>query len=180
MTIVAMGDSLIEMSNWVQMFDELLEANYPYADYNTIASGVGGEMARDGYARFDSTVAIYHPDIIIIGYGTNDVGPHVSGFGPNLEGIIIKAQSLGARVFVNLIGPIYRSGKEGYASYDDLIRQIAAKHGAVVIDVVTPLSQNPGSYLVDGMHYSPAGASVVAHTVFNYVSQYLGSIGQRL
>ncbi len=180
MTIVAMGDSLIEMSNWVQMFDDLLEANYPYADYNTIASGKGGEMARDGYARFDSTVAIYNPDIVIIAYGTNDVGPRVSGFEANLEGIVTKAQNLGARVFINLVGPIYRSGKEGYASYDDIIRQIAAKRGAVVIDVVTPLSQNPGAYLADGMHYSQQGAIIVAHTVFSYVSQYLGSIGQKL
>jgi len=180
MTIVAMGDSLIEMSNWVQTFDELLEANYPYADYNTIASAKSGEMARGGYARFDSTVAIYNPEIVIIAYGTNDVGPHVSGFEANLEGIVIKAKNLGARVFINLIGPIYKPAKEDYPEYNDEIRQIAARNGAVVIDVLTPLSQNPGEYLTDGMHYSSAGAVVVAHTVFSYVSQYLGSIGQRL
>ncbi len=180
LTIVAMGDSLIEMSNWVQTFDGLLEANYPYAEYNTIASGKGGEMSGGGYERFDSTVSVYHPDIIIIAYGTNDVGPRYSGFDHNIEGLIIKAKNLGARVFINLIGPIYRSGKEGYPKYNEIIKQIAAKHGVVVIDVMTPLSQNPGEYLVDGMHYSPAGASVVAHTVFSYVSHYLGSVGQRL
>ncbi|MBE3114715.1 MAG: hypothetical protein IMZ59_04265, partial [Actinobacteria bacterium] len=79
MTIVAMGDSLIEMSNWVQMLDDLLEANYPYSDYNTIASAKSGEMARGGNARFDSTVAIYNPEIVIIAYGTNDAGPRISG-----------------------------------------------------------------------------------------------------
>ena len=180
MTIVAMGDSLIEMSNWVQTFDELLEANYPYADYNTIASAKSGEMARGGNARFDSTVAIYNPEIVIIAYGTNDAGPHISGFEANLESIVAKAKNLGARVFINLIGPIYWPGKEKYVEYNDIIRQIASKYGAVVIDVLTPLSQNPGEYLTDGMHYSSAGAVVVAHTVFSYVSQYLGDIGQRL
>jgi lysophospholipase L1-like esterase len=175
-----MGDSLINKSNWVQMFDDLLEANYPYADYNTIASAVNGEMARGGYARFDSTVAVYNPEIVIVAYGTNDVGPHVSGFAANMEGIVAKAKNLGARVFINLIGPIYWPGKEEYAEYNDTIRQIASKYGAVVIDVMTPLSQNPGEYLTDGMHYSQAGAVVVAHTVFSYVSQYLGDIGQRL
>src|SRR3972149_163791 len=54
MNIVAMGDSLIEMTGWVQMFDDLLEANYPYADYNTIASGKGGEKASGGNARVES------------------------------------------------------------------------------------------------------------------------------
>ncbi|MBA7472420.1 hypothetical protein ES707_07746 [subsurface metagenome] len=180
MTIVAMGDSLIAKSNWVQTFDELLEANYPYADYNTIASAKGGEMARDGYRRFDSTVAVHNPQIVIIAYGTNDTGPGISGFRSNLEGIVIKSKNLGARVFINLIGPIDWPGKEDYNENNDIIRQIASKHGAVVIDVLTPLSQNPGGYFVDGMHYSSAGASVVAHTVFSYVSQYLGDIGQRL
>jgi uncharacterized repeat protein (TIGR01451 family) len=180
MNIVAMGDSLIEMSNWVQMFDELLEANYPYADYNTIASGKGGEMASGGAARFDSTVAIYNPQIVIIAYGTNDVGPRYSGFSTNLEIIVAKAKNIGARVFINLIGPINRPDKENYPSYNNTIMQIAAKYGAVVIDVLTPLSQNPGGYLRDGMHYSQAGATVVAHTVFSYVSRYLGDIGQRL
>ncbi|GAG73471.1 unnamed protein product, partial [marine sediment metagenome] len=86
MTIVAMGDSLITKSNWVQTFDELLEANYPYADYNTIASAKGGEMARNGYARFDSTVAVHNPQIIIIAYGTNDAGVGLWNFRDNLEG----------------------------------------------------------------------------------------------
>ena len=180
MTIVAMGDSLIAKSNWVQTFDELLEANYPYADYNTIASAKGGEMARNGYARFDSTVAVHNPQIIIIAYGTNDAGVGLWNFRDNLEGIVIKSKNLGARVFINLIGPIDWPGKEDYPKYNDEIRQIAARNDAVVIDVLTPLSQNPGGYFVDGMHYSSAGASVVAHTVFSYVSQYLGDIGQRL
>jgi len=180
MTIVAMGDSLIAKSNWVQTFDELLEANYPYADYNTIASAKGGEVARNGYARFDSTVAVHNPQIIIIAYGTNDAGVGLWNFRDNLEGIVIKSKNLGARVFINLIGPIDWPGKEDYPKYNDEIRQIAARNGAVVIDVLTPLSQNPGGYFVDGMHYSSAGASVVAHTVFSYVSQYLGDIGQRL
>jgi len=180
LTIVAMGDSLIEMSNWVQSFDHLLEANYPYAEYNTIASGKGGELARDGNERFNSTVAVHNPDIIIIAYGTNDLGAKSSGFTGNMESLIIKAKNTGARVFVNLIGPISFPGKQNYQGYNDAIRNIASKHGVVVIDVLTPLSQNPGGYLSDGMHYSSAGASVVAHTVFSYVSQYLGSIGQRL
>ena len=180
LTIVAMGDSLIAKSNWVQIFDELLEANYPYAEYNTIPSAKSGEMARDGNARFDSTVAVHSPQIVIIAYGTNDAGPRSSGFSSNLESMVIKAKGLGARVFINLIGPLNWPDKENYGQYNDVIRQIAAKHGAVVIDVLTPLSQNPGGYLSDGMHYSSAGASVVAHTVFSYVSQYLGTIGQRL
>jgi len=180
LTVVAMGDSLIGRSNWVQTFDALLEANYPHADYNTIPSAVNGELSREGLARFDSTVAPLRPDIIILAYGTNDVGPIPSGFTSNIENLIVKSKNLGARVFINLLGPMFYPGKEGYPSYNNAIRTIAAKYGVTVIDVLTPLSADPGAYMSDTLHYSPEGANVVAHTVFSYVSRYLGDIGQRL
>ncbi|MBC7334286.1 MAG: DUF11 domain-containing protein [Actinobacteria bacterium] len=182
MTIVAMGDSLIAYSNWVQEFDNLLESTYPYADYNTIASGVPGEMAFQGARRFDSSVAPYHPSIIIIAYGTNDAGGSLSRFASNLEELVIKSRKLGATVFLNLIGPLVGpkwTGKQSYPEYNNAIRQIGSKYGIPVIDVLTPLSQDPGRYLSDGCHYTPEGASVVAQTVFSAVRQYLDDIGDR-
>ncbi len=179
MTIVAMGDSLIERSDWVQRFDQHLESTYPLADYNTIPSGVGGEMSFQGVARFDATVAAYGPQIVIIAYGTNDVGISLSYFSASLESLILKSKNIGATVFVNLLGPISREGKEAWPKYNDSIIKMAAKHGVPVIDVLTPLSKNKGKYLNDGMHYSSAGAAVVAQTVYDHVIQYLDSSGQR-
>jgi len=181
LNIVAMGDSLIARSNWVSIFDELLEQRYPHADYNTVPSAKNGELSGQGLARFDSTVAPLKPDIIIIAYGSNDAGFSLSGFRANMESLILKSQNIGARVFINLIGPDLYPGKESYPMYNKVIMELAAKHGAVVIDVVTPLSKNIGAYIQsDGIHYTSEGASVVAHTVFNYVTQYLGDIGQKL
>lgn len=179
MTIVAMGDSLIARSDWVQRFDQLLESTYPYADYNTIASGVNGERAYEGYARFDSTVAIYRPQIIIIAYGTNDAGAGLTNFSVHLEGLVMKSRNLGATVFLNLIGPVFYSGKESYPQYNNEILKIAAKYSLPVIDVLSPLSQDPDRYLYDGVHYTTDGSAVVAQTVFNYVIQYLDDFGQR-
>jgi len=180
MNIVAMGDSLIARSDWVQRFDQLLESTYPYADYNTVASGVNGEMAYMGFARFDSTVAVHNPQIIIVAYGTNDAGASLSNFSVHLEGIVIKSRNLGATVFLNLIGPLYYPGKDSYPMYNNEILKIAAKYSLPVIDVLTPLSQNPGRYLYnDGVHYTPDGSAVVAQTVFNQVTQYLDNVGQR-
>ncbi|MBM3702539.1 MAG: DUF11 domain-containing protein, partial [Actinobacteria bacterium] len=158
MTIVAMGDSLIVKSDWVQRFDNLLESAYPYADYNTIASGVNGERAYEGYARFDSTVAIYRPQIIIIAYGTNDAGAGLANFSVHLEGLVMKSRNLGATVFLNLIGPVFYSGKESYPLYNNEILKIAAKYSLPVIDVLSPLSQDPDRYLYDGVHYTTDGS----------------------
>ena len=180
MTIVAMGDSLIAKSDWVQRFDQLMEANYPYADYNTIPSGVSGERAPQGFVRFDSTVAIYNPQIIIIAYGTNDTGAGLSNFRVHLEGIVMKSRNLGATVFLNLIGPLYYAGKDDYPLYNNEIIKIANKYSIPVINVLTPLSQNLGHYLYsDGVHYTPEGSAVVAQTVFNSVTQYLDDFGSR-
>jgi uncharacterized repeat protein (TIGR01451 family) len=180
MTIVAMGDSLIAKSDWVQRFDQLMESSYPYADYNTIPSGVSGEMAHQGFLRFDSTVGIYNPQIIIIAYGTNDTGASLSNFRVHLEGLVMKSRKLGATVFLNRIGPLYYAGKDEYPLYNNEIIKIANKYSIPVIDVLTPLSQNIGHYLYgDGVHYTPEGSAVVAQTVFNSVTKYLDDFGNR-
>jgi lysophospholipase L1-like esterase len=179
LNVVAMGDSLITKSDWVQRLDNKLEAAFPAADYNTSASGVSGEMSFQGLNRYDSTVGPLHPTILIVAYGTNDVGGSQSYFSYSIDNIIAKARGQGATVFINLIGPITQPGKSEWPIYNNIIRQVAAKHGIPVIDVTTPLSQNKGGYLSDGMHYTSAGSEVVAQTVFNNIVPYLNSLGGR-
>ncbi|GAG39817.1 unnamed protein product, partial [marine sediment metagenome] len=129
--------------------------------------------------RFDTTVAIHKPQIVILAYGTNDAGSGLSNFSIHMEGLVNKARNLGATVFINLIGPLSYSGKESWPLYNQKILEIAAKYSLPVIDVLTPLSQNKGKYLYDGIHYTPEGSAVVAQTVFNAVTPYLTSSGQR-
>jgi len=137
-------------------------------------------MSYEGCARFDSTVAIYKPQIIIIAYGTNDAGYSLHYFASSIEQMVIKSRNLGATVFLNLIGPVSYPGKESYPLYNDEIRKIAAKYSLPVIDVLSPLSQDPDRYLYDdGVHYTPDGSAVVAQTVFNNVVPYLDDFGQR-
>ena len=179
LNVVAMGDSLIARSDWVQRLDGKLEAAYPYADYNTVPSAVNGEMSFQGLARFNDTVGPLHPHILIIAYGTNDTGTSFSYFTYSIENIVARAKGMGATVFINLIGPISNAGKSEWPKYNELIMQVSAKYGVPVINVTTPLSQNKGKYLSDGMHYTPAGAEVVAQTVFDHIVQYLNSLGGR-
>jgi len=174
-----MGDSLIAKSDWVQRLDNKLEATYPAADYNTIASGIGRETSFQGLARFDSTVGPLGPQILIIAYGTNDVGGSYSYFRYSIDSIVAKARNMGVTVFINTIGPVSILGKNDWPKYNNAIMQVAAKYGVPVIDVTSPLSQNPGKYLYDGTHYSSSGAEVVAQTVFNSVTQYLNGLGGR-
>jgi len=181
-TIACLGDSLIALSNWPQILDSILESTFIHADYNVIASGIKGEMAPGGYQRFDSNIAKYKPQIVIIGYGTNDIGSGTDRFDYYLSGIVQKAKKINATVFLESLGYIDTNkehGKSDWQNYQKVIYQIGAEYGVPVIDIYTPLSQNPEAYLADWVHYTPEGSSVVAHTIFNYVVQYLDSNGER-
>ena len=181
-TVACLGDSLIALSNWPQIINSLLESTYIHSDYSVIASGIRGEMASGGFSRFDSTIAKYRPQIIIIGYGTNDIGSGTDRFSYYLSQIVQKAKNINATVFLESLGYIDTNKvpeKSDWKDYQRIIYQVGATYGVPVIDIYTPLSQNPGAYLADWVHYTPEGSSVVAHTIFHYLVQYLDSNGVR-
>jgi len=181
-TIACLGDSLIAITQWPQILDSLLEATFNHADYNVIASGIRGEMAPGGFNRFDSSIAKYHPQIVVVGYGTNDIGSGTDKFGYYLSAIVQKAKNINATVFLESLGYINTSavyGKSDWPDYQKVIYQIGSSYGVPVVDIYTPLSQNPQLYLTDWVHYTPEGSSVVAHAVYNYIVQYLDSEGKR-
>lgn len=179
LNIVAMGDSLIALSDWVQRLDNKLEAAFPSADYNTTASAISGEMSFEGLSRYNSTVGPLHPTILIVAYGSNDVGISQSYFSYSIDNIIARGKGQGATVFINTIGPMSNPGKSDWPVYNSVIMQVANKHGIPVVDVTSPLSQNKGGYLRDGLHYTTAGAEVVAQAVFNSIVPYLNGLGGR-
>ena len=181
-TIVCMGDSLVARSNWPQILGSMLESTYPRSDYSIIASGIPQETASGGFYRFDSSVAGYRPHIIIIGYGTNDTGGGTDKFSYYLNGLVGKAKSINATVFLESLGYINTSmepSKTGWPEYQRIIYNIGAANGIPVIDIYTPLSRDPGRYVLDWVHYTPEGSAVVAQTIFHYVVQYLDGYGMR-
>ncbi len=180
-TIVCMGDSQIPVSNWPASLDYLLESSYPHAEFNTIGSGVPQQMAYQGVRRFDSTVAIYHPSIVVIGYGTNDVGNGTSLFASGITDLINKAKSIGAVVIVHSIGYIdtdKHSLKKGYESYNSVLQDVCADNGVPYVDIYGPMSGDPGRYVsADGLHWTGEGGALVANLVFNTIRNYLNSEG---
>lgn len=179
-TIACMGDSLIALSNWPQILGNMLESTYPRADYNVIASGIQGETASRGFQRFDSSIAKYKPQIVIIGYGTNDTGGGTDKFRYYLSGIVGKAKNIGAQIFLESLGYVNATkepSKADWPTYQKIIYEVGATNGVPVIDIYTPLSQNPDAYLIDWVHYTPEGAEVVARTIFHYLAQHLNEYG---
>ncbi len=184
-TIVCMGDSHIIHTNWPAVLNQLVHNKYPHAEFNTIGSGVPQEMAYQGARRFDSTVKVYNPQIIVIGYGTNDTGTPggTELFRSGLDELIKKAKSTGATVLVHSIGyidTVKNPGKASYLAYNDVIRGVCASNGVPYVDLYGPMSQDPGRYLdSDGMHWTNEGGTLLANLVFNTLVNYLDSNGRR-
>lgn len=52
---------------------KLLEQRYPRAIFSVINSGIGGDNATKALTRIDRDVVRYQPDLVIVGFGANDL-----------------------------------------------------------------------------------------------------------
>lgn len=99
--IVCLGDSVTMGATSFQTFDyemvyhsqlkRLLEKQYPSTVFSVINAGVAGETAADGLKRVDRDVVAHHPDLVVIGFGLNDVRKGRSGlqeFHANMSRIV--------------------------------------------------------------------------------------------
>jgi len=182
-TLVCMGDSQITFTNWPASLDYLLESGYVHAEFNTIGSGVPQQMAYQGVKRFDSTVAVYKPSIIVFGYGTNDAGVSTSLFRNGMTELIQKAKAIGATPVVHSIGWIdtgQQPLKKSYTEYNAILRDVCAANGVPYVDIYGPMSQDPGRYVSsEGMHWTADGGALVANLVYNTIRNYLDGEGNR-
>ncbi len=186
-TVVCMGDSQILVTEWPEILDGLLENQFPHAEFNTISSGVSSEMAVDAITRFDKDVRIYNPDIIILGYGSNDAGAMTVFYEYHMDILIRQALSTGAKVFVHGVGSIDTSlvewnDKTNYQAFNEILKErLCPKYGAVYIDIYKGISGDPGRYLrKDGIHWNEEGADLVAHESFKAIVNCLDSNGKLL
>ena len=136
-------------------------------------SGVVGDKTADMWYRLNKDVFAYNPNVLFILGGTNDLG---RGYGQsatisNLKAIILAARAKSIRIFILTIPPDSYSGMA--SKIDDLnaaIVHLANNYRIVVIDIHAALSTSSGvfvpKYTVDGLHFSAAGAQVVANTVY--------------
>jgi uncharacterized repeat protein (TIGR01451 family) len=186
-TIVCMGDSQIVLTGWPDILDEHLENFYIHADFNVISSAEKGESAVDAIKRFDRDIRPNNPDIIILGYGTNDAGELSSIFEYDMDILIRQALSTGAEVFVYGIGYIDTSiskwnNKVNYTDFNRILEdELCPRYDVSYIDISTPMSADYEKYLrMDGIHWNEEGANLVALEVFKTIVAHIDEDGNIL
>lgn len=73
---------------------------YPYAVTNVIVTGIGGENAESGAARFARDVLSHHPDVVTIDYALNDRGIGLARARKAWATMIQQAQAAGVKVIL--------------------------------------------------------------------------------
>ena len=63
-------------ASYTMKFHKMIGVLFPKTVFNIINSGIGGETATMGLARFDRDVLAYHPDLVVISFGLNDHTDH--------------------------------------------------------------------------------------------------------
>ena len=135
-------------------------------------AGISGNTTAQMLARFNRDVAAYHPEMLLLQGGSNDVdrGVPQATIISHLKSIVHAAQARGIYVILITIPP---EGSSTYArtinSVNSAIVGLARSERAWSIDIHKVLSTARGTfqakYTADGIHFSVLGARTVAATI---------------
>lgn len=107
-TIVALGDSIThggvadgeiryDTVYWERLRQKILAVRN-YVPVNVVNAGIGGTTSQLGLEYMDERVLAFHPDLIIVCYGLNDVNLELEEFLSTMRRIFEKAVASGADV----------------------------------------------------------------------------------
>ena len=138
---------------------EMLNVLFPKAQINIINSGVSGDNARGGNARFERDVTKFSPDLVVISFGLNDAGggdENLPRYKENLAAMFEKTAATGAEcIFLTenmmctkvschipdekskaLAEHLAHTQNSGMLKkYFDAAKEVAAAHGVTVCDI---------------------------------------------
>jgi lysophospholipase L1-like esterase len=154
-----------------------------------INAGCLGERAEDAttLARLNDKIATYHPDVVLLLEGVNDLDPSnpsasISAGVQGVHTLIAAAQSRGARVMVGTLLPqIAADLTHGgtpllIAPFNALLVPVATNAGARVVDLFSDIARDLTDWIspYDGLHPTEAGYQELARVWFNSIQDAFG------
>jgi acyl-CoA thioesterase-1 len=136
--------------------------------YKVTNQGTSGATTKDAVASLP-TILRLQPEIVIVEFGGNDGlrGLPTEATRKNLDAVLTALEN--ARIKVVLAGitlpPDY--GPDYIHSFEQVFRDLAAKHHAVFIPMIyKDLIHIPNTIQQDGIHPTAKGSSILADTMF--------------
>jgi lysophospholipase L1-like esterase len=149
-----------------------------------INAGCLGERAEETttLARLNDKIAIYHPDVVLLLEGVNDLDPAMpsASISAGVQGVrtlIAAARSRGARVMVGTLLPqITADLTHGgspllIAPFNALLVPAATNAGATVVDLFSDIASDLTDWIspYDGLHPTEAGYQEMARVWFTSI-----------
>jgi lysophospholipase L1-like esterase len=145
-----------------------------------INAGCQGEHAGGSttVARLAATLATYHPDLVLLLEGVNDLGTGASipATVHSVLTLIAQAENSGARVMVGTLLPEIQGGLNAGAvdlivPFNAQLRPAAMSVGAQVVDLYSDIDLDVADWIspLDGLHPTAAGYQEMARVWFNSV-----------
>jgi lysophospholipase L1-like esterase len=179
--ISAFGDSITKgdgsnSGGYPPKLSNLLNADGKPA---TVANfGKGGENTWYGSQRFDSVLAAFPANFILIMEGTNDivVGLSVESTRHNLQAMINKAKAANVAPLLSTLTPSTRSGSLVPQVWNPMIKTLASSNGIPLVDNYAATAPTWGSLQSgDGLHPNDRGYQVIANTWFTTLAPIISS-----
>ena len=115
-----------------------LKENYPFAVINIIVTAIGGENSVKGAQRFERSVLIHKPDVIMIDYGLNDRGIGLEKAYSAWNVMIKQAKEQGIKVILLTPSPDqtvnFDNPENELKKHANQIRTIAAENQIGLVD----------------------------------------------
>ena len=167
------------------VLQRLLQTRYSFqADTLVVANhGLGGEKAVNARDRFLSAMNSVRPDVVLLWHGHNDIPGGLDGAASSAASevriMVIEANRRGARVFLATPLPGRPGGNRTIGDfflidYANRMRDVAAREGAVLVDMYSLLRGDVTRYIgVDGLHPNEAGYARIAELWFDAIRNNL-------
>jgi acyl-CoA thioesterase-1 len=177
--IVAFGDSLTagqgvsaEQSYPALLTARLLAEGYPYRVVN---AGVSGDTTAGGLRRVDWALRL-RPEIVILELGINDAlrGQDLASVRANLDQLVERFQSAGARVLIAGMRLPPNYGARYDAGFQRLYEDVARKRGAPLMPFfLDGVGGNPRLNQMDGIHPTAEGYRIIVDRLWPYLRPLL-------
>ena len=177
--IVAFGDSLTaglgvpaEQAYPAQLAARLRAEGY---SYQVINAGVSGDTTAGGLRRVDWALRL-DPQVVIVELGVNDAlrGQDLAGVRANLDQIVARFQSAGARVLVaGMVLPPNYGGRYGGA-FQRVYTDVAKQRGAALMPFfLDGVGGDPRLNQADGIHPTAEGYRIIVGHLLPYLRPLL-------
>jgi lysophospholipase L1-like esterase len=170
------------LHSYPAVLEGLLRQRYVFqaSDISVKNAGVSLEtaVAEDAQQRFVDEVQAFGPDVVLLLEGANDVNGHElpENIATALSADVNRAYRFGARLVIlsNLLPQIEGRGRvtnpEEVEPVNELIRDVAAREGAVLVDAFAAFDPQKDSLLTDGLHPSPEGYVLLANLFLDAIA----------